>query len=255
MALTGWQLRPQATEIPSLSGPPRTPFIHDRVAPAALAGSHTAGEVPFTAAAAAPRVPDSEAPLTEDLGDPGAYQPPRVIVDGSARVYPLTRNVWVRPKPSSKDSWIGFLWFGNSVRLREAEARSGPGCAGLWYAIEPRGYVCVDERRATLDPNHPVVQGVTPHSPQLGSAWPHRYGESIDLRRYAELPRESTQRAREWYYDEHRALLARARAGAKSDALLGIDIGLREGDELLLPILPKNLQLDRDRLQARSTVA
>jgi hypothetical protein len=178
-----------------------------------------------------------------------------VIVDGSARVYPLTRNVWVRPRPSSKDSWIGFLWFGNSVRVREPEARSGPGCRGLWYAIEPRGYVCVDEQRATTDPDHPVVRGVTPHSPQLGSAWPHRYGESIDLRRYAELPRESTQRAREWYYAEHQARLARARAGVPSDALLGIDIRLPAGDELILPTLPKNLQLDRDRLQARSTVA
>jgi hypothetical protein len=198
---------------------------------------------------------DAAAPNTSALADPGAYRSPSVIIDGSPRVYALTRNVWIQPKPSSADSWVGFLWFGSSVRLREPGAASGPGCRGAWYAVEPRGYVCVDDERATLDPNHPVVQGLTPHSPQLDSPWPHRYGESIDLQRYLELPGERTQRAREWYYRGHQALLARARAGDTVEALLGIDVSLPPQAELLLPPLPRTLRMDRDRLKPRSTVA
>ncbi len=197
----------------------------------------------------------AEVPATSTLLDPGAYRSPSVIIDGSRRVYALTRNVWIQPKPSSADSWVGFLWFGSSVRVREPEPASGPGCSGAWYAVDPRGYVCVDDERATLDPNHPVVQGLTPHSPQLDSPWPHRYGESIDLQRYLELPRERTQRAREWYYRSHQALLARARGGDTIEALLGIDISLLQADQLLLPPLPKTLQIDRERLKPRSTVA
>lgn len=103
------------------------------------------------------------------------------------RVHALTKNVWIRPEPRSDASWIGFLWFGGSARLREPEPRPGPGCRGAWYAIEPRGHVCVDDVRATLDAEHPLVRGLTPLAPDLSSAWPHRYAESLDLTRLASL--------------------------------------------------------------------
>jgi hypothetical protein len=187
--------------------------------------------------------------------DPGAYQPPKVIIDAWPRVYALTRNVWVRPEASSAQSWIGFLWFGSSVRLREPQPHPGPGCAGSWYAVEPRGYVCVDGERATLDAQHPAVQRLTQYSPQLASAWPHRYGESLDLERYVVLPSAHTQRAREQDYGTHQALLQRARAGEAIGALLGVDLSRAAGEELSLSPLPRTLQMDRDRLRARSTVA
>jgi hypothetical protein len=50
-----------------------------------------------------------------------------------------------------------------------------------WYAIEPRGYVCVDGGRATLDANDPVYRAVLPYAPNLDSPWPHQYGESLGL--------------------------------------------------------------------------
>jgi hypothetical protein len=103
------------------------------------------------------------------------------------RVHALTKNVWIRREPRSDAPWIGFLWFGSSARLRETEPRPGPGCRGAWYAIEPRGHVCVDDARATLDPEHPLVRGLAPLAPDLSSAWPHRYAESLDLMRVASL--------------------------------------------------------------------
>ena len=196
------------------------------------------------------------AALTSEPGPvPGAYQPPPVVVDGGPRVYALTRNVWVRPRASAKDSWIGFLWFGASVRVRIPEPVAGPGCAGSWYAIEPRGYVCVDGARATLDPDHPSVRGLSAYAPNLGSAWPHRYGESIDLERYRELPSPRVQRGREWYYRGHQALVARARAGETLPTLLGIDLRDAPETPLALPQVPRTLQMDSERLEARSTVA
>jgi hypothetical protein len=197
----------------------------------------------------------SAAPPREPQSPPGTYQPPPVIVDGAPRVYALTRNVWVRPRASAKDSWIGFLWFGASVPVRAPTPVAGPGCAGSWYAIEPRGYVCVDDERATLDPDHPSVRGLSAYAPNLGSAWPHRYGESIDLERYRVLPTTRVQRAREWYYRGHRALVARARAGETFAALLGIDLSDAPETPLILPEIPRTLPMESERLEARSTVA
>src|SRR5690606_12010553 len=80
-------------------------------------------------------------------GEPAyrARKPPRADVP---RVYAKSRNVWVRGRPTSKTLWIGFLWFGSSVPLKSTEPVAGYGCK-TWYAIEPKGYVCVDGERAT----------------------------------------------------------------------------------------------------------
>lgn len=228
----------------------------DAPAPTAPAPSGPAAAEPAEAPSPLPDPREDELrSAAADADEPGVYRSPAIVIDGAPRVYALTRNVWVRPKPNNAHSWIGFLWFGSSVRLRAPEPVAGSGCRGRWYAVEPRGYVCVDDDRATLDPEHPVVQGITQYSPNLASPWPHRYGESIDLRRYAALPSERRQRASEWYYPSHQERLARARSGASVDALLGIDLSLPPPGEIALPVLPRTLQVDRDRLRARSTVA
>jgi hypothetical protein len=187
--------------------------------------------------------------------DPGAYEAPEVLQDGVTRVYPLTRNVWVRPGPSHEDSWIGFLWFGGSVRVRGDRSFAGPGCRGRFHPIEPRGYVCVDDERATLDPEHPVLRALLRYAPNLASPWPHRYGESLGLERYARLPSERLQQKTEVDYLQHRARVARAQAGDTISALLGVDVSPSPEGELSLPTLPRTLQMDHSRLGLRSTVA
>jgi hypothetical protein len=215
-----------------------------------------ASELP---AAAAPNVvniaPDGAAePSLEE--DPGAYRAPTPVIDGTARVYPLANNVWIFPEPNPARQWIGFLWFGASVTLREPRPARGAGCDGAWYAIEPRGYVCVDDERATLDPEHPLVRKLAAVAPNLVSPWPHRYGESIDLRRYPELPSPRLQRMKEWYYSLHQERVERARIGELPSELAGVD--LTPANELTPELLPPPGQAWKggyDRLRARSTVA
>jgi lipoprotein-anchoring transpeptidase ErfK/SrfK len=107
-----------------------------------------------------------------------AVTPP--AVEPEPRVYARTRYVWIRPEPDASKEWIGYLWTGGSVALKSSKPVYGPGCMN-WYAIEPRGYVCVDGNRATLDANDPVYRAVLPYAPNLSSAWPHQYGESLGL--------------------------------------------------------------------------
>ena len=54
--------------------------------------------------------------------------------------------------------------------MRSDKVFYGPGCEH-WYAIEPRGFVCVDGKRATLDANDPVLRALEPHAPDLSTAW------------------------------------------------------------------------------------
>ena len=151
------------------------------------------------------------------------------------RLYAKTRYVWIRPFPDASTQWIGYLWHGGSVKLRSDKPVIGPGCE-RFYAIEPRGYVCADGNRATLDTNDPVLRAIVPYSPDLSGAWPHRYAESRGAERYTTLPTRAEQRARE-------------------AALEGVDFSPTGIAPLEFPTLPRDLQVKRNVLKRRSTIA
>jgi hypothetical protein len=98
------------------------------------------------------------------------------------RVYSKTRFVWIRQAPDSSTQWIGYLWTGESAELFTGRPVYGPGCMN-WYAVKPLGYVCVDGLRATLDRNDPGYLAVEKYAADLGSPWPHQYGEAQKLTR------------------------------------------------------------------------
>jgi L,D-transpeptidase catalytic domain len=128
-------------------------------------------------ASSAPPAIGAAASASSALPQPEATLP---AVAPGPRVYARTRFVWIRPEPDASKEWIGYLWTGGSVALKSAKPVYGPGCME-WYAIEPRGYVCVDGNRATLDANDPVYRAVLPYAPNLSSPWPYQYGESLGL--------------------------------------------------------------------------
>jgi hypothetical protein len=197
-----------------------------------------ASRSPRDAAAVPMRTPEAGPGLDarSDAAAANALQP---------RVYALSRNVWVWPEPDATLEWIGFLWFGGSVALRSTKPVAGPGC-DRFYAIEPRGYVCVDERKATLDPKHPVLVAILPYAPKVDTPWPHHYGESRGLARYAELPKDSPGRSD----DPTRA----GQDGSVQPRLT--DAGLASAEPTLhFPTLPRGLREDRAELKVRSTVA
>lgn len=138
---------------------------------------------PALTSAAPPAAPAASA---ADGGNATAEPTPPTIATGP-RVYARTRYVWVRPEPDASKEWIGYLWTGGSVALRSPKPVYGPGCKE-WYAIEPRGYVCVDGNRATLNANDAVYRAVLPYAPNLSSPWPYQYAESQGLKSAMTLP-------------------------------------------------------------------
>lgn len=183
------------------------------------------------------------------------------IPDGSkepgalGRVYALSRNVWVYPEPDVTRQWIGFLWLGGSVPIRNESSQAGPGCAHF-YAIEPRGYVCVDDKRATTDSKNPVLVALRPYAPNVDSPWPHRYGESRGIARYEDLPTEQMQLQRESDLRDQLERIERAKEGGKVHFLLeGVDLAPAPSIDVELPPLPRGLREDRRRVTPQSAVA
>ena len=174
--------------------------------------------------------------------------------DGAPRLYAKTRFVWIRSAPDVGTDWIGYLWSGGSVRLKSEKPRPGPGCEN-WYAVEPRGFVCVDGKRVTLDGKDPVLAALREYGGDLQQAQPHRYGESLGLERYDDLPTPELQRMREATFASHEKRVARARKGESEPSLRGVDLALPSEPPPEFPDFVRSVHEGRLRLLPRSTVA
>jgi lipoprotein-anchoring transpeptidase ErfK/SrfK len=139
---------------------------HDRL------GDREAPSIAIPAAASG----SASAASSPVIAPPSAWPVQNAMID-APRVYSKSRHVNVYADASTSSKPIGYLWVAGSVRLKSTEPVKGPGCAKL-YAVEPRGYVCVDGQTATLDANDAIYQELLKHAPDVASPWPYRYGES-----------------------------------------------------------------------------
>ena len=111
----------------------------------------------------------------------------RVPAADGPRFYAKNRHVWIYPEPNISLQWIGFLWTGGSVRLKSTRPIYGEGCT-FFYAILPRGYICTDGNKGTIDQADKQYQQLLRYSPRVDSPWLHRYGQVKPLPRYFDFP-------------------------------------------------------------------
>ncbi len=107
-------------------------------------------------------------------------------------------TVYKEPPHTAKK--LGYLRVGTRVP-RSAEPVGKSGCAGGWYAIEPRGYVCAGED-ATIDLDNPLLRAS--HPPDLKTALPYRYAfVRAVLPLYMRVPTAEEQYKSEFKLKEH----------------------------------------------------
>ncbi len=176
------------------------------------------------------------------------------------RVHAKSRHVWIRSMPSSEVQWIGYLWWGGSVPVRPEKPVPGAGCKKEWVPIEPRGWVCVDDEQATLNPDDPQVVAIYPFRPRLDSPWPHKYAwVHAPLTKFGAPPDETTQQQRERGYRSHFAEVRAAREAGHTknfpEYLGKLDPSLSGKPAPQLPELPRGLQENQERIIGRSAIS
>lgn len=151
------------------------------------------------------------------------------------RIYAKGRFVWIVKGPGSK-GWIGYLTLGGSVRLkggsRSAALTPGAGC-DAWYAVEPRGYVCLGPD-TTLDPSDAQYVALRDHAGKI-DPFPYEYGESLGTPRYFTLPSPEVQRQNEIDLLEHLAKATPAPAGVPFPSLPALPSIVRENRVKVIP--------------------
>lgn len=125
----------------------------------------------------------------------------RILAQGQSgleatRIYSKGYATFVYPKPSKSTTQIGYIRVGHSVRIRAGtKPEVGPGCAGGFYAVEPRGYVCLD-RSATLDPTGRYTSAMSGLVPSTDAS-PYHFALSNGTPMYRRLPTRD-----EWLKEE-----------------------------------------------------
>jgi hypothetical protein len=151
-------------------------------------------------AAGAPAEPDDEdddaaAPARAAAGAAPVPSGPDydVAVGAGPKLAAKATQTWVYEGPDDETLKLGYLRAGAIVDRGARPVGSTKRCKKGWYRVAPEGFVC-DGRRATLDPNDPVVVASW-RPPKRGEPLPYLYGRARDVPPvlYVRLPSRKEQ--------------------------------------------------------------
>ena len=151
--------------------------------------------------AAACKGASPEIALSKTLGsesDEIAIESIPVPAENGPKLVALGVDVPVLERPKKDATVIGALRFGGAVARADKPVKSTPECAGGYYPVRPRGFVCADAT-VSLD-----QQGATMPEPQLERALPYRFAtvkSATPL--YPRIPSAAEQSENEPGLDKH----------------------------------------------------
>ena len=115
------------------------------------------------------------APLSKSEDDGAAirFNPPP---EKGPKLGAIANATPVLERPSANARSIGALHAGAFVTRSDAPVRKTASCEGGYYAVHPRGVVCLNQG-ASLDAAHPTLQAMAIR-PSLDKALPYTYGRT-----------------------------------------------------------------------------
>ena len=105
-----------------------------------------------------------------------------------------TRRIFAAPAWSS--DVVGVTRAGQRLPLRRTEAVSGQPCAGGWFAVAPRGFLCAPENGVIHAPEDPRIEAIAAALPR-DADYPLGYGTAAGAARYRRFPDEGELRPHE----------------------------------------------------------
>lgn len=143
----------------------------------------------FEDAGAAPPAPGGDPASADGDGD----EEDILLDPDGPRLVATAMETYVHRRPAPGSPRLGYLRAG-AVVPRFAEPSGTDGCAGGWYRIAPRGYVCAG-KVASLDAGAPMAEAAVP-GPRRGEPYPYRYviSRSPPPHLYVRLPSPEEQR-------------------------------------------------------------
>lgn len=135
---------------------------------------------------------DGAAPAgAKTTGDADKASPPP---DTRARLGATGPFAYIYKKPAKTGLALGYIRMGTAVPLRSDKPVVTPDCPRGWYAVEPRGYACLNFV-TTLNLEDPYYLALKSAAPASDAVWYYRYAFSNSAPMYSRLPtKEETAR-------------------------------------------------------------
>jgi lipoprotein-anchoring transpeptidase ErfK/SrfK len=128
-------------------------------------------------------------------------EPPPVILSKTAKLAATGMHTPVYEAPSTASKKLGYLRLG-AIVPRSDKPYGNDGCAGGWYGIAPRGFVCVG-KYATLDLDAPIVRAASVR-PDTRKPLPYAYGFMRSVSPlYLRVPSREEQEKQEYKIYNH----------------------------------------------------
>ncbi len=100
----------------------------------------------------------------------------------------IGERAYIYKKPEVKGLPLGYIRMGTSATLVSSDPVVTKGCPRGYYKVKPRGYVCHDPRKTTLDLADPYYQALAQFSPPKGVVFPYSYAFSNGAPMYSRVP-------------------------------------------------------------------
>lgn len=128
---------------------------------------------------------------------------PPVVISKTAKLAAIAMSTIVYATPSDTAKKIGYLRLG-AVVARTDRSYGVEGCAGGWYGVAPRGFVCTG-KNATLDIDSPLIRAASVR-PDTSKPLPYSYGFIRAVAPlYLRVPTKEEQLATEFKLTQHLA--------------------------------------------------
>ncbi len=135
--------------------------------------------------AASPPSPPPDPPRASAPEEPRAAP---AAPDTRPRIASIGPHTWIYGKPEASGLALGYVRMGQSVLLASEAPVRNASCGRGWYAVMPRGYVCLRKHNTTLDLHDPYFEALAASAPAEDEVWFYRYAYSNGAPMYSRLP-------------------------------------------------------------------
>jgi len=139
---------------------------------------------------------ETREPAKAEPGTPPAEKP---APKNGPRIGAIAERAYIYRKPEAKGLPLGYIRMGTSAPLLSTETvkpEKTKDCPRGYLRVAPRGYVCLDPRKTTLDLHDPYFQALAEYAPNNDAAFPYKYAFSNGAPMYSRVPtKEEAEKA------------------------------------------------------------
>lgn len=120
-------------------------------------------------------------------------QPASINEGTRPRIGAIVDRAYIYERPAAVGLPLGYVRMGMSAPLVSLDKVEGKDCPRGYLKVLPRGYICSDPRKTTLDLQDPYYRALAELAPRFDVPFPYHYAFSNGAPMYSRVPSKAEQ--------------------------------------------------------------